>query len=237
MTEQEPRKSNNRLLLLLIVVIVVVISLGIAYWLNQPSTLPITRVEVEGAPQVYQQQVKRTVEPLLNEGLITQKLTPIVNSLSQIPWVAFVEVQRKWPNALFITLAPQHIVAIWNKDYLLNDYAETFPLTMRLAQQENLPQFHGPQGKALEVYDYYQQFSRVLLPINLQIAQITLRADGDWSMVLNNGLKIVLGQEDILTRLQRFVKVYDKVFASKAKRAEEVDLQYPNGMAVRWGSN
>lgn len=236
MSEEELRKAKRPWWLLIsVLILIVVIVMG--WWLNQPRTLPITRVDVQGVPKVYQQQVKQAISPLLNHGLVTQSLDSLVSNLTQVPWIASVRVERRWPNSLLVTVVPQTIVAIWNRDYLLNNYAETFPLTMQIAKQASLPQFHGPQGGALKVYDYYQQFSRALLPINLQINQITLRAGGDWSVVLSNGLKVVLGQQDVLTRLQRFVKVYDKVFASKDKQAKEVDLQYPNGMAVRWRAN
>ena len=82
--------------------------------------------------------------------------------------------------------------------------------------------------------DYYQQASTILAPLNLQVVEMRLNSDNDWQVVLNNGLKVQLGQNEILTRLQRFVKVYPKVFANGKKKAKTVDLRYANGMAIRW---
>jgi len=82
--------------------------------------------------------------------------------------------------------------------------------------------------------DRYQKMMEVLKPIRLKISTLFVTPRLFWEIMLNNGMKIRLGQEDILTRLQRFVKVYPELFEKSEKKALAVDLRYAHGLAVKW---
>ncbi|OGT29748.1 MAG: hypothetical protein A3E87_08865 [Gammaproteobacteria bacterium RIFCSPHIGHO2_12_FULL_35_23] len=209
------------------------------YKIHQPNVLPIKQVIITGAPQTYQTEVQQVINASLATGLLTLNLQQLIDKIDELSWVAAVKVERRWPDSLIVNIQQQAPVAIWNNNTLLNDYAETFimPETLLSSFTQTLPQLNGPAGSQLKVLYYYQQFNQLLQTINLQISQITLESNEDWQLILNNGLKIQLGQQDILTRLQRFVKVYNNVFAAGQKQAIAVNLDYPNGMAVQWGAN
>jgi cell division protein FtsQ len=76
--------------------------------------------------------------------------------------------------------------------------------------------------------------SFILEPLGLKVLKISLDSGNFWEIWLDSGLKIQLGQDRVLTRLQRFVKVYPKLFKSDKKTAKSVDLRYPHGLAVKW---
>ena len=54
-----------------------------------------------------------------------------------------------------------------------------------------------------------------------------------YSMVLNNGAQVLLGRREPLPRLQRFAKVYHKIFTPTSAQAERIDLRYQNGLTVK----
>lgn len=83
---------------------------------------------------------------------------------------------------------------------------------------------------------YYQQISDVLKPLNMQVIAVESDPGQFLSVTLDSGVTLKLGRDNVLDRVERFVKVYPKVFATNARRAQEVDLQYQNGMAVKWSS-
>jgi len=87
----------------------------------------------------------------------------------------------------------------------------------------------------LKVLSMLQQGDAILEALSLYITQLHPNLDNDWQMTLNNGMNLQIGEHQPLTRLQRFVTVYPKVFATSKKAAKNIDLRYPNGMAVRWG--
>ncbi len=82
--------------------------------------------------------------------------------------------------------------------------------------------------------DRYQQMNRILETLGLKVVSIDVNSNESWCIILDNGIKLQLGQEHILTRLQHFVNVYNKVVKSRKILPQEVDLRYGHGMAVKW---
>lgn len=199
--------------------------------INSPQTLPINKVVIVNTPRKYQSTVEKAVRPLLDEGFFKVNVSVIQKTLEQYPWVSQVQVQRVWPHQLSIIVKPQKIIARWNHQHVLNNYGEVFSQG-EVVFTKQLPILQGPANSQLKMLGYYQKANQLLKLINLSVVKMTLNADNDWQLRLNNDLVVKLGHNQRLTRLQHFVKVYPKVFAGK--QAISVDLRYPSGMAVDW---
>ena len=206
--------------------------------LQNPAKLPVTQVVVEGTPELTQNEVQAIITPNLNAGLLKLKIDSMQLKLQKLPWVSSVEIMRLWPDKLKVMISPQHVVAYWNDKYFLNQYMEVIPLFADSTIPENLPKLYGPMQSQVKAGYYYQILSLALTSLNLFIIQLKLAENGDISLLLDNGIIIQLGQQHVLTRLNHFVKVYAKVFGGqKDLSGDVVDLRYPSGMAVRWGSS
>jgi cell division protein FtsQ len=58
---------------------------------------------------------------------------------------------------------------------------------------------------------------------------------GAWQFTTGNGITVLLGKDDVMERLQRFLIVMDDAdLASRLAEVERIDTRYPNGMAVSW---
>ena len=95
-----------------------------------------------------------------------------------------------------------------------------------------LPLLRGPEGEHRQVMEQYQVFSQLLLDAGLRIRELSLNERGSWSVVVNNGMVINIGREQVLPRLQRFVGFYDRYIDTQAETPEAIDLRYRNGIAV-----
>lgn len=224
----------------MIVVILCVIILG-AFWIwtyvHNPQKMPVTKVIVQGAPVSTQMQVEQVISRSITPGFLAMKLPTIQQALEQLPWVDQVMLRRVWPGELVVTILPQKVVAYWNDQAFLNEEMEVIPFFSTIPISENLPRLYGPKDSQMKAGYYYQLLSQELFSLNLFIIQLQLTDNQDVSIMLNNGMKIQLGQEHILTRIKRFVKVYHHVFGQqKDVEGDVVDLRYPSGMAVVWGS-
>ena len=73
-----------------------------------------------------------------------------------------------------------------------------------------------------------------LLKINgFKLTSLRLSPRHAWQAELANGIKIELGREDKMTRIQRFINVYPTLQQSE-KPVAKVDLRYDTGFAVGW---
>lgn len=223
------------LLIIFICILLLLVFFGIHY-VHQTDKFPVTTVVVQGVPDASQVQVQNIIQSGIHKGLLALNLQELQFALEKLPWIESTEIQRLWPDKLKITIVPREIVAYWNDKYFLNKYMEVVPIYSDAVIPENLPRLYGPDANQVKAGYYYQLFSQALAPINLFIIQLQLANNGDISLLLNNGIKIQLGQQHVLTRLRRFVKVYTSIFAEqKDVSGDVVDLRYPSGMALQRG--
>jgi cell division protein FtsQ len=54
-----------------------------------------------------------------------------------------------------------------------------------------------------------------------------------WQVQLNNGIKLNLGRQEFINRLQRFINLYP-LLQQDERDINYVDLRYDTGMAVGW---
>ena len=78
----------------------------------------------------------------------------------------------------------------------------------------------------------YQRLLDMLAPLGLRIVQLVEDERGEMEVVLAGGMRIALGSEDFLGRMQRFITVYRGELAARAGDVARVDLRYSNGVAV-----
>lgn len=223
-------KSVISLAIALIVIIGVV---WLWFFLHNPEKFPIRTVKVTGE---YQQSDKAKIQeiimPLVEQGLFSVNLKQVKQQLMTLPWTDSAVVERLWPDELLIKLSEKIPAAVWDKNALVSDKGVLFYPDVSTFPQD-LPQLSGPDGAQETILTMYQDISKIISPLDLHIVQLCLTSDMLWRMRLNNGMDVMIGNKDVLLRVQRFVQVYDKVFADE-RQANTVDLRYASGLAVKW---
>ena len=207
---------------------------GLFQHLADPLTLPIRKIRVQGAlVHVNEAMLRNSVLDKVQGGYFNIDVASLRKTVEQLAWVKTAAVRRVWPDAVVISVVEQQPLAIWIKGGLVNIEGEVFvPDTSY--EFKHLPVFSAPAGMQHTVTELYRDLSAQLTPLELHIVSLQLDDRRAAQLQLDNGIELVLGREERLTRLQRFVKVYNKTLAHHAMRIRRIDLRYSNGMAVQW---
>ncbi len=203
--------------------------------LGDSVIFPISQVDIKGNFSRSQRKtLKNIINPFARKGFFDVDLKKTQTEIQSLPGISQVQIKRVWPNRLIITASSEHAVANWSNGKLLNNYGEIFYAKSLKTSVENLPKFLGSENSTIKILDNYQKMSRILQLLGRKIKVIALSSVGSWFIKLDNGMTLQLGQNDVLNKLSRFVKVYHKVFkTSLAAKFKKVDLRYAHGMAVR----
>jgi len=212
----------------------------LAGWLLQhladPMTLPIHKIRVQGAlVHVNEEMLRQSVVDKVQGGYFNIDVAALRQTVEQLPWVETAAVRRVWPDAVVISVIEQRPLAVWAKGGLLNKHGELFKPKVS-NRPKHLPLFAAPAGMEHNATELYRDLSAQLAPLELRIVELQIDDRRAVQLQLHNGIELVLGREERLARLQRFVKVYRKTLAHHATRIRRVDLRYSNGMAVQWGN-
>lgn len=193
---------------------------------------PLREVKVNGELQhVTREQVQFIVTRALKGNFFTLDLNKTRRTFEKLPWVRNVNVRRRWPDRLEVTLEEHQALARWGSTALVNSHGELF----EAASDQTLPVFSGPADGVVEVTSQYQVFRQQLAAIGRQPVAVSLSPRRAWQVKLDDGLVVELGREQVEARLEKFVRVYDRTLGRLKQPVNYVDLRYPNGFAVRLG--
>ena len=226
---RKPSVWLNRLLILVAVGVVLVAAAQA--WLTL-QRIPVQRISVTGELEHTQAEVVQDlVQPSLAGGFLKADLQGIRRQLQGLPWIFEATVRRKWPNALEIHVVEQLPIARWGRDGFLNHEGEVFH-SGKSGDWESLPLLLGPEGTAKALMAKYQRLVEMLASVNLSVEQLAVDERGQMEAVLAGGMKLIVGSDDFLGRMHRFVAIYRTELARRAEDVERVDLRYESGIAV-----
>lgn len=184
------------------------------------------------------------LEEELDQGFWQVDLLQLKASLESHAWVRQAVIRRQWPNQLVIGIDEYVAVARWNDSYLLSATGDVF-LPSQTAAFSHLPllrvklidveQQQSPTRETIQqAVTWFNQFQKPLTDYGLSVVEQTQSLEGDFSLVLSNGLILVLGADQVVDRFDRFLTLLDGRLMSELDNIKVVDLRYVNGLSVRW---
>ncbi len=235
--------------------VVVLISLiSAAWWLSQQvfgqENSPVNSVVISGEmPYTQRQDVMTAISQIDLGNFFEVDVNDIQVQVSTLPWVYSVSVRKQWPDEVKIYVVDQTPIALWNGDFLLNQFGKAFQADISRLKQP-LPQFFGPEGTELVALENYSNLNGLLEYSDLAIDELVLSERFSWQLTLNDGVMLNLGREERVERIQRFMDVYplikshlkQKIKAKKNSKkqlkqaVDYIDLRYDTGLAVGWKS-
>ncbi len=195
---------------------------------------PMRQLRVSGEFNlVSDQQVRETVLPNVNTGYFAVNLEQVRQNIAALPWVKQVDVRKRWPDRLEVTVMEYKPLARWGVKNLLAENGEIFAIPKNT--KFKLPMFEGPDNNASDMMSFYSYAKPLFLTMGLQVESIRMSARGSWSLTLNDGLEIEVGRGDPQQRLARFARLMPQIKNDELQRQlVRADLRYTNGFALSW---
>lgn len=232
------------------IILIIVVTMFAGYWgfvkINDPLTLPITKVRALGdfsfvtedmlhkamASTVDSQNNKANENIFEDKGFFNIEVDAIKARVEKMPWVKYASVQRVWPDTLIIEVVEHMPVAYWGDKALVNNDGKVFYPDIK-SFPKGLPRFVAVEGLSENCLRYFKDASEMFAPINLKVAQVKFNARQALTLTLDNDVEINLGRQNKLYRLQRFTQIYSTL-RERVGLIERVDMRYTNGFSVKW---
>ncbi|WP_159817410.1 cell division protein FtsQ/DivIB [Colwellia sp. 20A7] len=230
-------------------VLIGLISLG--WWLSEVfierERSPVNSIVITGEmPYTQRAEVLGAMSNIDLGNFFQVDVNEIQFQVSKLPWVYSVAVRKQWPNEVKIYVVDQTPIALWNGDFILNKFGKAFQAEQEVINKV-LPHFFGPEGSELIALKNFNNLNDLLEYRDLAIDELILGERFSWQLTLNNGIRLNLGREERVKRVQRFMDVYPLINAhlleqNKSKKqlkqaVDYIDLRYDTGLAVGWKEN
>jgi cell division protein FtsQ len=92
----------------------------------------------------------------------------------------------------------------------------------------------GPELQQVKVLEIMKGIKTALADQSMELAEFNVNDRWAWNIKLATGLEILLGRNEQLKKLQRFLKTLAVLKQEQVDVMAVVDLRYPNGYAVSW---
>ena len=232
---QKPGWLTRRLLGGAILLSAVSSVFGFSSWyLLQPDTLPIDRVQVKGTFQyLVKSDLYAAIGELSNSGFFSVDVHAVKQVAESLAWVDRASVRRVWPNILQVEIIEQVPLAKWKDGRVVNRRGEMIEAENG-SQLNTLPLFSGPEGMSETLAKRFQLISKQLATLDLGITALSISERRAWRVSLSNGLHLLLGRSANEMQIARFSEAYKTVLAAQVEKIQSGDFRYTNGFQVLW---
>ena len=198
---------------------------------------PLRRLEVTGPFQrVSAEQVRAAVLPRIENGFFAIRMDPIRDAVAALPWVERVEVRKRWPDQLVISLTEHRPFARWGHDKLLSEHGRLFAAPGS-PDLQGLPELDGPPERVADVIALYNQAQQLFVGSGQRVQGVSVSDRGSWTLRLRDGTEVIVGRSDPQARLGRFAHLLPQLAAARAGQAlQRADLRYTNGFSLTWSA-
>ncbi|MFU8787646.1 MAG: cell division protein FtsQ/DivIB [Methylobacter sp.] len=195
---------------------------------------PIKYVRTEGVFQyLSKDEIKAALLPLVTAGFFEADMQAIHQAVSELTWVDTVAVKRVWPDAIDIKIREKRPYVRWGPQRLVSTRGEIIT-PKDMGPFANLLLLQGPELQQLKTVEIMKGVNTALADQAMRMAEFTINDRWAWKIKLTTGLEILLGRNEQLKKLQRFLKTLDVLGQELVEQMAIVDLRYPNGYAISW---
>lgn len=197
---------------------------------------PLKSVVVEGEFHfISKARATELISQEIDNNFLQLDLMRLKHVLMEDPWVESVSLVRRWPDTLVVKILEQKPIARWG-DGFLNQRGEIVRVK-EMDQLQGLPWLQGNEADAVEILQQYQDLSQLLRARGLDIFALKCDNKKSWRLTLTNNVEVVIGRDQVMEKMRRFVNVYDSELNNIWTDVKAIDVRYSNGIAVRWVEN
>ena len=197
----------------------------------------IDRVVINGE---FNYLSERDVIDLIDEnvqtGFLTLDLPELNRKIVEQDWIRSSSIRRSWPATLIVNIEEEIPVARWGEQQILNNVGDYIDVINK-DSVSHLPVIFSQAGDTKEIIKIYQLISELLGPVGLRIDEVESDNAGSLTLTVVSDIKIILGRDQLVEKLQRLQSVWMAELSSQEKNINAIDLRYPNGLAVKWKQN
>ena len=214
---------------------VVLVFAGLGWSLHDLATREIEEVRIHGAlSEAERNEVGAAASAAIVAG--RRSAANIVEAVEDLGWSHSVRAWRRWPNRMHVAVTREPLAARWGDGAYLTTSGEVVELPDDIAG-DGIPTLRTHQASGVEAMRLYGLLRGAAASADLTIAELAENAFGEWSVQLDNDVRVMLGASELSSRFARFLRVWEGELAGGDERVQSVDARYPAGVAVAWAES
>jgi cell division protein FtsQ len=213
-------------------------AVSLYYVAMDANEVPLKRLVVQGELHYLDRtEVREALAGKPLGSFFSADVDAIRERLEAHPWIAQASVRKEWPDILRVFVVEQQPLGHWNEQQRPNALVTREGTVFEVDKTEIdvlLPKLFGPEHAVKETVEQYQQVRELLELNGHTVVALTLTERFAVDVELMSGIKLHIGREGLLERVQRFIDLFPTIIRHKTQPIDYVDLRYDTGVAVAW---
>ena len=93
---------------------------------------------------------------------------------------------------------------------------------------------HGPASHTETMMRRYNEINQLFHPTGMRLKELYLTERMTWFMQFDTGLRIIVDQDQTMSKLQRLSYLAQHDLKSAWPNITAIDLRYRNGLSIQW---
>ena len=231
--QKKPLKSVLKKVLRILMYFLIALSVVFIIYLIDRSKLlnPHISWKIDGELTTNAYQYDDLIKPLLNNKYLLN-LGEIKSKVYENPWVLSVEAQRIFWNRIKLSIKKHDVAMRWGAQGYISSQGVLFKPNLTI--NSNAPIGLVSEANVKDFYDDFIQYQSILEPVKIS----TFERSSIDELTLDNNIKVILGHQKQIERLEMFVKSFEELKNKKYKKKITTrgifDMRYPNGFALSY---
>lgn len=219
---------------LMLIIACCVFLVGVYGLVQVMTNAKVASLDVVGLQTDHErQQMIQHVKPVVQGNYFTSDLEQIRDKALEVSWVDRIVVSRAWPNSIKLRVIPRHPIARWGTGRLLSDQGDVYSEAVAKSYPQ-LPLLYGPLDQSKVMMSRYNEINQLFNPVHLRLKALYLTDRRTWFMQFDSGLRIIVDQDQTMSKLQRLSHLAQTDLKIVWPRISAIDLRYRNGLAIQW---
>jgi cell division protein FtsQ len=211
-------------------------------WLTRAPGFTLRSIEVKGELTRNPLPTLRThALPELAGNFFSIDLDAARKAFEAVPWVRRAIVRRIWPDRLVVQLEEHEALALWEANEgsqtgftrLVNTFGEVFEANLADVEDEALPLFTGPEGRAAEMLALWKRLAPAFAERAQRIEQLSMSGRGSWRAELGRGVVVEMGRGSEAEVAERVLRTVGAMTAKYRQPYLYADLRHADGYALK----
>lgn len=228
---------KSKLIFLLMILFLII---GILVALNNIYHAPPAKITIDpkGLSAAQYHQLNETMQAQQVGSFFTTDLSILQNAALRMPWIEDVSIQRDWNRGIVISALARQPVAKFGSERLIDATGHAYiPADSQSLYQPDFANLQGDSSQSVAIMQMTQQVNEWYAPVGIQIQDVFLSPRMTWLFRFNNGMRIIVDNENTYQKLFTVSQLLDNQLANRQDQIQSVDLRYKNGFAITWKSD
>ena len=195
---------------------------------------PIKNIDLHGDfGKVNREAMLAALKTTLEMGFFDVDIDTLKTEVERHPWIDKVNISRRWPDRLIVTVYEQQAIARWGHSAFLNQRGEVVHVG-KTDDLQSLPLLIAKDHYAKDVMQQYLGMNQLLWQANLHLSALQLDGTQEWVLTVSPNTIIRLGKDNVIEKLHVLLTIDEQVISAKLPHIAQIDMRYEKGFAIKW---